>query len=138
MFREYLVKSFENLKIDSTHLFNLYLDSKIAPSALNEDFYNLINYLGPFGSGNNEPKFVIENIHVIKSNIVGSSHIRSILKGKDGTIFKTFAWNAKNTPIESILNKNNKKEFSVAGKIKLNEWLGKKNIEFIIEDIAIN
>ena len=132
IFREYLVKNFENLKIDSTHLFNLYLDSKIAPSALNEDFYNLINYLGPFGSGNNEPKFVIENIHVIKSNIVGSSHIRSILKGKDGTIFKTFAWNAKNTPIESILNKNNKKEFSVAGKIKLNEWLGKKNIEFII------
>ena len=30
-----------------------------------------------------------------------------------------------------------KKKFNIAGKMKLNEWGGKKNIEFIIEDISV-
>ena len=61
-----------------------------------------------------------------------------MLSGKDGTIFKSIAWNAVNSPLEKILNKKNKKLFNAAGKMKLNEWRGKKNIEFIIEDISIN
>ena len=35
---------------------------------LNEKFYKEINYLAPFGSGNTEPKFVLENLKVILSN----------------------------------------------------------------------
>ena len=115
-----------------------YLDSKIAPSAINEEFCDHINYLAPFGSGNNEPKFVIENIKVISSKIVGENHIRSVLSGKDGSVFKSFAWNAKDGPLESFLDANNKKRFDIAGKIKSNEWRGKKNIEFVIEDISLN
>ena len=116
----------------------MYLDTVIAPSALNEKFYEEINYLAPFGSGNNEPKFMIENLKVIKSDIIADKHIKSILSGKDGTIFKSIAFNAKNSKLEMILNKNYRKNFNIAGKISLNDWNGKKNIEFIIEDIALN
>ena len=116
----------------------MHLDSIIAPSALNEEFFQEINCLAPFGSGNSEPKFVIENIKVVSSNIIGNNHIKSILTGKDGSTFRAFAWNAKNTPLEPFLNKKNKKLINLAGKMKLNEWRGKKNVEFIIEDIATN
>ena len=102
------------------------------------EFYEKIDFLSPYGSGNNEPKFVIENLRVIKSEIVGNEHIKSLLSGNDGSVFKSFAGNAKNTPLESYLNKNNKKKFNIAGKVKLNEWRGKKSVEFIIEDISIN
>ena len=138
IFRDYLINNFEKLQINSLDAINLYLDSKIAPSAINEEFYDLINSLAPFGSGNNEPKFVIENLKIISSKIIGENHIRSVLSGKDGTVFKSLAWNAKNSPLESFLDANNKKRFDIAGKIKLNEWRGKKNIEFIIEDISAN
>ena len=137
-FRDFLIKNFENSKINDFNNFNLYLDSIIAPSAINENFYNDIEILEPFGSGNNEPKFVIEELKVIKSDIVGNNHIKSILSGKDGTVFKSIAWNAVNSPLEKVLNKNNKRLFNAAGKMKLNEWHGQKNIEFIIEDISIN
>ena len=137
-FRDFLIRNFENSKINNFDNFNLYLDSIIAPSAINENFYNEIEILQPFGSGNNEPKFVVEQLKVIKSDIVGNNHIKSILSGKDGTVFKSIAWNAVNSPLEKILNKNNKKLFNAAGKMKLNEWHGQKNIEFIIEDISIN
>ena len=40
--------------------------------------------------------------------------------------------------MESILNEKNKKTFNVVGKMKLYEWQGKENIEFIIEDISID
>ena len=94
--------------------------------------------MGPFGSGNSEPKFVIENIKVISSNIVGNNHIKSILIGKDGSKFKSFAWNAKNSPMEPLLNSKNKKTINIAGKMRLNEWKGKRNVEFMIEDISLN
>ena len=138
VFRNFLIKNFEKLNIDSSQNINLYLDSTIAPSALNEKFYEEINCLAPFGSENNEPKFAIEGIKVISSDIVGNYHIKSVLSGRDGSVFKGFVWNGKNSPLEPFLNKKNKKLINLAGKMKLNEWRGKKNVEFIIEDIATN
>ena len=137
-FRDFLIKNFENLKINSLDAHNLYLDTIIAPSAINENFYKDIEVLEPFGSGNNEPKFVVEEIKVIKSNIIANNHIKCILLGKDGSAFSSIAWNAVNGPLEKVLSKSNKNSFNAAGKMKLNEWRGEKKIEFIIEDIAIN
>ena len=124
--------------MSTTRIVNLYLDSTIAPTALNFDFYEEINSLGPFGTRNNEPKFVIENLNVISSNIVKQNHIKSILRGKDGSVFKSFAWNAINTPLESVLINKSKRNFNIAGRMKLNEWRGKNDVEFIIDDIALN
>ena len=137
-FRDFLIKNFEKSNINSSVSTNLYLDSIIAPSALNEVFFDEINCLAPFGSGNSEPKFVIENIKVISTNIVGNNHIKSVLCGKDGTVFKGFVWNGKNSPLEPYLNNKSKKRINVAGKMRLNQWRGKKNVEFMIEDIALN
>ena len=133
----YLIKNFKKLQLSATKIVNLYLDSILAPSALNYEFYEEIYSLGPFGTGNSEPKFVIENLKVIKSNFIANNHIKSILNGKDGTIIKSIAFNAKNSPLEAFLV-NNRKIINIAGKLSLNEWKGKKNIEFIIEDISSN
>ena len=136
LLRNFLLQNFKKTKISTSDAPSLLLDTVIAPSALNEDFYNEINSLGPFGPGNNEPKFMIENIRIISSKIINDNLIKSVLCGKDGSVFKCTTWNAQNTPLEPFLNKNNKKLFNIAGKMKLNEWKGKRNIEFIIEDIS--
>ena len=109
----------------------------IAPSALNEGFYGEISCLAPYGSGNTEPKFVIEDLKVITSNIIADKHIKSILCGKDGSVIRTITFNAISSPMEPLLSKNNNKRFNIAGKMNLNEWRGRKNIEFIIEDISL-
>jgi len=138
LFRDFLINNFKKSQLISSKIINLYLDSIIAPSALNEKFYSEISRLAPFGPGNSEPKFVIENLQVIVSNFIADKHIKSILRGKDGSVVNSVAFNAKNSPLESFLNKNNKKRFNIAGKMNLNEWRGKKSIDFIIEDISIN
>ena len=137
-FKDFLIKSYEKQNLDISKNFNLYLDSTIAPSALNEEFFNNINSLAPFGSGNIEPKFVIENLNIINSKFVGNKHIKSILKANDGSVLKTITANAKDGPLEPFLNDKYKKKINIAGKMKLNEWSGKRTIEFIIEDISLS
>jgi len=138
IFRDYLINSYVKMKINTSELSNIYLDTIIAPSAINENFYDEIEKLSPFGPGNSEPKFMIENLRLISSYVVKDNHIKSLLKGDDGSIIKSFAWNAKNSPLESVLNKKNKRKINIAGRMKKNEWMGKKNIEFIIEDASLS
>ena len=137
LLKYFLIKNFKKSQLNSSKVVDLYLDSVIAPSALNEQFYSEIEKLAPFGSGNSEPKFVIENLQVITSNLIGDKHIKTILYGGDGSAVKTIAFNAKDSPLEPFLNKKNKKRFSIAGKMNLNEWRGKRSVEFIIEDISV-
>ena len=116
----------------------LSFDSKISASALNEDFYSEINTLSPFGSGNPEPRFVIENLELLKSSIVGERHIKSIFVASDGSVVKSVTFNAVKSNLESYLLSKKRKKINIVGKISLNEWKGEKNVEFIIDDISVN
>ena len=137
-FKEFIFRKFKNINEDLTQQQPLLLDSIIAPSAINLDFYDKINVLSPFGSGNPEPKFIVENLKSVNSKIVGDKHIKSILIGPEGTNVKTIAFNATDSELGAYLLKKNNKTFNIAGKLSLNEWRGQKNVEFIIDDISVN
>jgi single-stranded-DNA-specific exonuclease len=137
-FKDFIFRKFRNINEDLTSEKPLFLDSVISPSALNFDFYSKVNTLAPFGSGNPEPKFMIENLKTINGKIVGEKHIKSVLIGADGTPIKTIAFNAVESDLGAYLLKKNNKYFSIAGKLSLNEWKGQSNVEFIIDDISAN
>ncbi len=137
-FKEFITKMFKK-KIDKNFGRNeIYLDSLISASALNFDFYKKVEKLSPFGSGNPEPRFIIENVKVLKSLIVGKNHIKSILLSKGGSSIKTIAFNSYDTDLGQFLLNNKKNTFNIVGKLSLNEWKGEKNVEFIIDDISVN
>ena len=137
-FRDFAFRKIRNINQDLTTEKPLLFDSVIAPSAVNFDFYKKIELLSPFGSGNPEPKFVIENLKTINGKIVGETHIKSVLLGEDGSTIKSIAFNAIESDLASYLLKKNNKPFNIAGKLSLNEWRGQSNVEFIIDDISVN
>ena len=137
-FKDFIFKKFRNINEDLTSDKPLYFDSVIAPTAINLDFYNKVNTLAPFGSGNPEPKFIIEDLRIINGKIVGEKHIKSVLIGKDGSTIKTIAFNAVEKDLGAYLLKKNNKLINIAGKLSLNEWKGQSNVEFIIDDISVN
>ena len=94
--------------------------------------------LTPFGSGNPEPKFAIESLKVVNSKIINEKHIKSILIDKAGLSISTIAFNSVDKEIAAYLLKKSNKLFNIAGKLSLNEWRGKSNVEFIIDDISVN
>ena len=136
-FRNFVFRKFKNINEDLSSEKPLLLDSIISPSAVNIDFYNKVALLSPFGSGNPEPKFIIENMKTINGKIVGEKHIKSVLIGKDGTTIKSIAFNAVDNDLGGYLIKKNNKTFNIAGKLSLNEWKGQSNVEFIIDDISV-
>ena len=104
-FKNFVFKKFrginENLSIEKP----LLLDSIISPSAVNIEFYNKVELLSPFGSGNPEPKFLIEDVKTLNGTIVGEKHIKSTLIGRDGTTVKSIAFNAVENNLAAYLLK---------------------------------
>ena len=137
-FKDFVFKKFTKLNLSVTKQKLLYLDSIIAPTAINHEFYNKVNVLAPFGSGNPEPKFIIENVKTVNHKIIKEKHIKSILIGAEGSTVKTIAFNSVDNEIGAYLLKKDNKPFNIAGKLSLNEWRGQSNVEFIIDDISVN
>ena len=137
-FKEFLIKKYNNLGIKNDNLKNLYLHSLILPTALNVEFYKNIEVLSPFGAGNPEPKFIIEDLKLANSNIIANKHIKAIFYSKSNEVVKTIAFNSVGTVLESYLIKNNKSTMNIAGTLISNYWNGKNNIEFVINDISVN
>ena len=137
-FKDFINLEFSKIekKINKTN--NLFYDSKISPSALNENFYSEINLLSPFGSGNPEPRFVIESLELLKSSIVGEKHIKTIFTAPDGSVVKCVTFNAIKTDLETYLLRKDRKKINILGKLSLNEWKGQRKVEFIIDDISVN
>ena len=134
-FKKFIINKNKNISLSNKRY---YLDSIISPSALSLNFFEKIEKLSPFGPGNPEPKFQIENLKILNSKIVGRNHVKSILLGKDGTKISTIAFNSVDNEIGQHLLKTSVNTFSIVGKLTLNEWKGKKNVEFIIDDISVN
>ena len=137
-FKEFVFNKFRGINIDLSVEKPLLIDCKIAPSAVNLDFYEKVNILSPFGSGNPEPKFYIEDLKPVNSKVVGERHIKSVLVGPEGSSIKTIAFNAVDNELGAYLLKKKSNIFNIAGKLSLNEWRGQKNVEFIIDDISVN
>ena len=138
IFKEFLIKKYNSLDIKEDNLKTLHLDSIILPTALNNEFYRNIEILSPFGPGNPEPKFLIENLKLANSIIVANRHIKAIFYSKSNEVVKTIKFNSIGTVFESYLVKNNKRSMNIAGTLISNNWNEKSNIEFVINDISVN
>ena len=136
-FKEFIFRKYKSINVNLEEKRNYYFDVEIAPSAVNIDFFEKVNLLAPFGSGNPEPRFVIKDVKIVNSKIVADKHIKIILIGSDSTTLKAISFNSVETPLGSYLLKRNIKPFDIAGKLSLNEWRGQRNVEFIIDDISV-
>ncbi|MDC0215674.1 single-stranded-DNA-specific exonuclease RecJ [Candidatus Pelagibacter sp.] len=133
-FKNFVVKDYLNLGSFVNNTFNY--DAEISSSAFNNEFFNDIKRLAPFGNGNPVPTFFFKNLKIIKSTILNQKHISCILKSKIGFSINSIAFNTVNNKIgEYLLNyKNN---LNVLGQINENFWNNKSSLQLTIKDIII-
>ena len=136
-FKEFVFRKYKSINVNLENLKNYYFDAEVAPTAVNINLFEKINVLAPFGSGNPEPRFIIKDLKLVNSKIVGQKHIKIVLVGSDSTTLKAISFNTVGTEIGSCLLMKNIKPLNIAGKLSLNEWRGQKNVEFIIDDISV-
>ena len=113
-----------------------FYDAEISSQAINQDFYNDIKRLEPFGTGNPNPTFLIKDLKIIKVNILKNNHLSIILKSKVGYSIKSIFFNSINNKVGKYLL-NYKKTFNVLGQISENIWNNKKTLQLNIQDLII-
>ncbi len=114
----------------------IYVDSLISSSGINLEVCDEIEKLGPFGSDNYEPNFVIKNLVLASVNQIGENHLKCLIKTPEGAFIEAMAFRSLSTPLGDEIQKNRGNSVSLLGKIKINEWGGKRTAQLHIEDIG--
>ena len=96
----------------------------------------IIERLGPFGSGNPEPRFALTGARVVNARIVGTNHISCVLTDTGGGRLKAIAVRAADSALGQTLMSPGGVPLSLAGRVKLDRWNGDLKVQFQIEDVG--
>jgi single-stranded-DNA-specific exonuclease len=115
---------------------SLTLDSMIAGPAVTPAFAKQLRVLGPFGTGNAEPRFVIPGCAIVKADVVGEKHVSCIVMA-GGARLRMIAFRAMDNPLGQALLSGKGKSFHLAGCIRCDEWQGEERVQIQVEDAAL-
>lgn len=114
----------------------LKLDALLTPSSITPEFMKEIELAAPYGQGNPSPRIVLEQVRVLKRDILKDEHMRLLItdaKRKDAPKFFAMAFRSVGTPLEQLLLQS-AEHLMLAGQAKWNHWNGNSSIQFIIDD----
>ncbi len=112
------------------------LDGVLALAAVTPDLARVVADLGPFGSGNAEPRFAITGVRVVRATQAGAEHVRCILAGAGGGRLKAIAFRAFESDVGRALMRSSGAVMHLAGCLRLDRWQGREEVQLVIEDAA--
>lgn len=112
----------------------LRLDGALSVRGASRELYELLEQAGPYGAGNPEPRFAVPALRVAHADVVGQGHVRCVLTGEDGARLKGIAFRALETPLGKLLTDRGAGPIHVAGRLKPDDWRGRRDVQFNIED----
>lgn len=111
------------------------LDALIDPGAATRALFEQFEQLAPFGPANPEPLFALEHVAAREPVQMNGGHVRCRLVGADGASVKAIAWRCADLPSGKALLAG-QGGLSVAGRLKADDWNGRRGVQFEIEDVA--
>lgn len=115
---------------------SLRLDGALSVSAATVDVASALERVGPFGSGNREPRFVIPRAKLSRADAVGDNHLRCILSGEQGGRLEAIAFRCLDTDLGAALRNHHGAPFHIAGRLQINTWQGRSRAQLLIDDAA--
>ena len=109
---------------------------KLVPADVTQQLYNDIQRVAPFGPGNMEPVFELNNVKVVDVKTMGQEHQHlkfSIVSDKKNLTVVAFGQGNLATLLSAPTG-----QINLAVKVSLNEWRGKKSVQLMLEDLQIN
>ncbi|WP_298744416.1 single-stranded-DNA-specific exonuclease RecJ [uncultured Brevundimonas sp.] len=111
------------------------IDALIEPGAATRALFEQFEQLAPFGPANPEPLFALEHVAVREPAAMNGGHVRCRLVGADGASVKAVAWRCADLPSGKALLAG-QGGLSVAGRLRADDWNGRRGVQFEIEDVA--
>ncbi|MBF0124352.1 MAG: single-stranded-DNA-specific exonuclease RecJ, partial [Magnetococcales bacterium] len=95
-----------------------------------------LQQLQPFGPGNPEPVFVIENVHISRTQVLRGRHIRCQLTDHKGCRLDAISFSALPGPVgEALLSHSVRMD--VAGTLGLNHYRQQDRLQLTIKDVRL-
>ncbi|WP_374314014.1 DHHA1 domain-containing protein, partial [Dongia sp.] len=113
------------------------LDAALQPRAATPDFVTMLERMGPFGSGNAEPRFALPNVRLAFADLVGGAHLRLQIEGADGARLKAIAFRAAENDLGRLLMTARGARLHLAGHLRHDNWQGRQGVQLIVEDAAL-
>lgn len=113
------------------------LDLAVAPGGLVPSLIESLESAGPYGVGWPGPRIAVGPVRMVKADLVGTDHVRVIVRGDDGATFKGIAFRAASTELgQTLLHATHTRKLWLAGRAKIDDWSNLPKAELHIEDAA--
>lgn len=115
-------------------------DAEIDAGGATMKLVNKLSALEPFGQGNPEPMLILHGAVLRYAAVMGNgAHLRGVVATSAGTQLSFVGFNLVGTPVGDFLldDANANTKIIMLGRLKENEYNGRVNAQFFIEDIAI-
>lgn len=113
----------------------LTLDGLVTGAGLAPDFVRRLSTLGPFGTGNPEPRFALANCRIVRADIVGGKHV-SVIVMQGAIRLRGIAFRAMDNALGPALLNQKSQPCHLAGHVRIDEWQGAERVQMHIDDAA--
>jgi len=115
----------------------LAIDAVVSPRGLSPSLIEALDEAGPYGMGWPAPRVATGPVRIVRADIVGSGHVRTILAGEDGARLKAVAFRAADTELgQALLGAPADRRLWLAGRAKTDDWGARPAAEMHIDDAA--
>jgi len=111
------------------------IDALIEPGGATRGLFDQFERLAPFGPANPEPLFALSGVTAREPIAMSGGHVRCRLVAADGASVKAIAWRCADLPAGQALLAG-QGGLNVVGRLKADDWNGRRGVQFEIEDIA--
>lgn len=116
---------------------SMLLDLALAPGGLTPDLVEVLESAGPYGMGWPGPRVAVGPVRLVKADLVGTDHVRLIVRGQDGASFKAVAFRAAGTDLgQALLHRSQGRKLWLAGRAKIDDWASRPAAELHLDDAA--
>ncbi|WP_076398155.1 single-stranded-DNA-specific exonuclease RecJ [Insolitispirillum peregrinum] len=115
----------------------LEVDGVVDVQGASADLLEMLGRVGPYGAGNEEPRFVIPHARIARADIVGQGHVRCFVTGARGGRLKAIAFKCVDSDLGMLLLNTQGSTLHLAGTLRLDSWQGRSEAQLIIDDAAI-
>jgi single-stranded-DNA-specific exonuclease len=133
--RDFLCRTLAEESHAAAALDTVQIDALVTPGAAGRSMYDDFQRLQPFGPGNPEPMFAAADVRAEQVNMLRGGHIRCQFSDGHGARLKAVAWRAQDTELGRRLMSGGG-SLHIAGRLKADDWNGRRGVELEIEDAA--
>ena len=115
----------------------LLVDALLAPGGVTAALVEALEQGGPYGMGWPAPRIAAGPVRIIKADVVGNGHVRTVVAGDDGKSIKTVAFRQADSALgQALLGAGPHRRLWIAGRAKIDEWSGRGTAEIHLDDAA--